>query len=175
MSPISFPWTLERPENINLIQWVIVNLVGFALIVWLVGKYLIPKISEMLAERRTTISEMITQVDTTMKETTQLRNDYRAKLEGIQSETQLKLEQAMTEADTLRNQILEEAKRESELIVQRGRDNVERERAKSLARMREQFVNDVIGAAQFAATRGVTEDEHHRLMDDFIMNVGAKS
>lgn len=108
MPPISFPWTLERPENINLIQWIIVNFIGFALIVWLVWKYLLPKIGEMLAERRTNISEMITQVDTTMRETAQLRDDYHSKLEGIQAETQLKLEQAMSEADILRNQILEE-------------------------------------------------------------------
>ncbi len=175
MPPISFPWTLERPENINLIQWIIVNFIGFALIVWLVWKYLLPKIGEMLAERRTNISEMITQVDTTMRETAQLRDDYHSKLEGIQAETQLKLEQAMSEADILRNQILEEAKRDAEFIVQRGRDEVERERAKTLVRMRERFVNDVIGAAQFAAARGVSEEEHHRLMDEFIMNVGSKS
>jgi F-type H+-transporting ATPase subunit b len=175
MPQITSPWVLEHPSNINNLQWLIVTGIGFILIAWLVGKFIIPMIGGMLDERKKAIIDAAAQVENTMHEAEQMRNEYKTRLDGIQEETRIRLEAAVKEAESLQKQIQQEAERDAQTLIQRGYDEVSRERAKAYLRLKEQFVNDVINAAQYAAQRSLGDEDKNRLIDEFIDNVGVKS
>jgi F-type H+-transporting ATPase subunit b len=100
-----------------------------------------------------------------------MRNDYRQRLENIEEETKTRLEAAVAEAGRLREQILEEARGLAADIVRRGEEEVAQERAKAQAHLRIQFVDSVIRAAGYAASRSLTDADQGRLLGEFVREV----
>jgi F-type H+-transporting ATPase subunit b len=168
------PFVLEHPAEYTDVQWLIIRGIGFALVLFIILKYIWPSFfGTPLRERREAIIEASEQVEQTMRETEQMRNDYRARLERIEDETEARMQEAIREADALKDQILAEARAQAEAITRRGEEEISRERAKAMLRLRQQFVEDVINAAEFAAAGSLDGDRQRRLVDDFVTNVGA--
>lgn len=172
---LEWPLILEHPGEISDVQWLIVRVLGLALVVWVVVKFVLPsQITPHLVSRKLDIQVAAEQVEETMRETRQMRDDYRLRLERIEEETEARMSEAVREADDLRNHIVTEANQLAETIVRRGEDEVSRERAKSMVGLRRQFVEDVIGAAEHAAGQ-LDGTNQRRLVDLFVSNVGARS
>jgi F0F1-type ATP synthase membrane subunit b/b' len=170
------PFVLEHPGDVSDIQWLIVRGIGFLLVLWIILKFIIPMFfKQQLIDRQQNIVTAAEQVEQTMRETEQMRNDYRVRLERIEDEAEARMAEAIREAEDLRNQILAEEMINSENIVRRGEAEVSRERAKALVHLRSQFVEDIIGAAQYAASKSLDAPKQQRLVSDFVKNVGAKS
>ena len=173
---LEFPWKLEHPPEASDVQWALILVIGAAVLVWLLAKYIVPSmISPYLIERQKNIADAKAQVDATMRETEQMRNDYRERLARIEDETARHMQEAIEEARTLRESILSEARHNADAIVRRGMEEIERERAKAMLSLRAQFVEDVISAAEYAAARSLGGGEQRRLVDEFVQNVGARS
>jgi F-type H+-transporting ATPase subunit b len=170
------PWVLEHPPEAGYVPFFMVSLIAFALVILFAHKLVPgPMIRLALEERRTAIAHAADQVQSTLRETEHMRNDYRVRLEGIHTETEHRLADAVHEASTLRDSILEDARKVAAAVVQRGHDEVERERAKTVKSMRTEFVEDVIQAAQYAAAGSLDANAQQRLVQEFVKNVGAKS
>ncbi len=171
-----FPWVIEHPSDAPHVQFIIVTVFAFLLVVAFAWKLIPgPMIRGILDERRTAIGHAVDQVESTLRETEQMRNDYRQRLEGIHHETERRLAEAVLEASSLREAILEDAQKASQSIVRRGQDEVERERAKVVQSMRTKFVEDAIHAAEYAAARSLDPSAQRRLLQEFVQNVGVKS
>lgn len=171
-----WPWVIEHPPEAGLVPFLTVSFVAFAIVVWfVVTKIPGPMFRTILDERRTAIAHAADQVQSTLRDTEHMRNDYRARLEGIHIETERRLAEAVHEAESIRDAIIEDARKLAAAIVQRGREEVERERAKTVKTMRTEFVEDVIQAAQHAAAGSLDANAHQRLVQEFVQAVGAKS
>src|SRR5947207_1460840 len=89
-----FPWKLEHTSQVTSTQWLIISLVGFALIVWVFLKFVWPSmVRPHLVDRHRGIVEAARQVESTMSETRQLRDEYQRRLEQIHEETQRRIEE----------------------------------------------------------------------------------
>jgi len=173
---MEFPWILEHTKEVTDLQWLMVTGIGFLLVAWLVLAKVWPgMIRPHLVERHQGIIQAAEQVESTLRETKELRDDYRSRLEGIEHETKRRLEEAVHEAEALREQILAEAAANAKAIVSRGEEEVSRERAKAMVLLRRQFVEGVIGAAQYAASRSLGAPQHKRLIEEFTKELGARS
>lgn len=171
-----FPWVLEHTTKETNLQWLIVTGVGFVFVVWLILKFVWPgMIRPHLVERQASIVHAAEQVAATLREMETLRNDYRQRLEQIHEETQRRIAEAVQEAELLGATILAEARDDAAAILRRGEEEVSRERAKAMVHLRRQFVQGVIGAAQFASTRSLTDSDHRRLVAGFIDDLGVKA
>lgn len=178
--PLTSPWTLHPPPSITnplvsitTYQWLVVNIAGFAALVYIIVKFVVPVIRGMLNERRKAIEDAADQVASTLAETERMRNDYRQRLESIEDETRARMEEAVAEAARLRDQILQDAQSSAAAIVQRGQDEVAQERAKAQVALRIQFVDSVVRAAGYAASRSLSDEDRRRLMGDFVREVGS--
>jgi F-type H+-transporting ATPase subunit b len=170
------PFILEHPPDVSDVQWLIIRGIGFVLVAWLIVKLIWPsQVGVHLAERKVQIANAAEQVRETLTETEQMRNDYRIRLEGIEDETEARLTEAVREADDLRDQILTEAQHTAAGIVRRGEEEVSRERAKAVMQMRTKFIEDVILAAEAAATQSLDTPNQRRLVDEFTQNVRARA
>jgi F-type H+-transporting ATPase subunit b len=171
-----FPWIVEHPPEAGFLPFLMVTVIAFLVVAWFVWtKIPGPMIRGILDERRSAIAHAADQVQSTLRETEQMRNDYRLRLEGIHSETERRLAEAVQEAESIRDAILEDAKKVAAAIVQRGHEEVERERAKTVKTMRTEFVEDVIAAAKFAAAGSLDAGAQQRLVQEFVSSVGAKA
>ena len=170
------PWVIEHPAEAPHLQFIIVSVIAFVLVVLFAVKLVPgPMLRGILEERRTTIAHAADQVASTLRETEHMRNDFRSRLDGIQQETERRMADAVLEANTLRDSILEDARKVADSIVRRGQDEVERERAKTVQSMRTQFVEDAIKAAEYAAARSLDASGQQKLLQEFVQSVGVKS
>lgn len=169
------PFELHPPPGVSPTQWLIVLVAGFVLLAFIVVRFIFPMIGVQLTARQAAIAETAQQVEATLKETEELRSDYQMRLERIEDETEARLQEAIREADLLREHILSEAKQNAEGILRRGQEEVERERAKALANLRNEFIEDVIQATEFAVARSMSDTTQKRLVQEFVKNVGTKS
>ena len=182
MSPIEFlhklnPWALEYPASsggvpVDFLPFLIVTTIGFIVIVWFVWKVIPgPMIRGILDERAKSIANADDQVTQTMQEIEQMRNDYRQRLDQIEAETRQRMAEAEREAENLRDNLLSEGRAQAEAIEQRGQDEIARERAKAISHLRLTYVNDIIGAAEYAASRSLSGDKQKSMVDAFVQNV----
>jgi F-type H+-transporting ATPase subunit b len=167
-----FPWGFKPPPDVSQFQWAVVLTAGFILFALVYAKVIGPIVRSLLQERQAAIIETYNQVETTLRETEQLRNDYVQRLEHIEDETEARMADAVREAEMLRDQILEEARHNAALLIQRARDEVERERAKALVHLRTEFIDDVIRAAEFAVEKSLDPAQQKRMVQEFIQKVG---
>jgi F-type H+-transporting ATPase subunit b len=170
-----FPWGFKPPPDITEFQWAVVLTAGFILFALVYAKIIGPILRSLLKERQEAIIETYDQVETTLRETEQMRNDYRQRLEHIEDETEARMADAVREAETLREQILEEARHNAALLIQRGQEEVERERAKALVHLRTEFIDDVIRAAEFAVEKSLEPAQQRRMVQEFVQKVGTQS
>jgi len=169
---LHWPFVLEHTEEINNTQWLIVKGVGLVIVAFFIVKFVWPTfIQPSLTERQLDIANQSDQIEQTMKETEQLRNDYKARLAAIEDEARKRLDEAVHEAETLKGRILSEAAITVESVEQRTRMELERERAKAVVGIQRTFVEDVIGAAHYAAEKSLDEKAQAALVDDFIGKV----
>lgn len=173
--PFEFPWTLHPPPGIAKSQWFIILALGFALIAFIVWRFVLPMVGGYLSERQQAIADAASQVEETLRDTEMMRNDYRQRLEAIEDETERRMEEAIREAESLRERLLEEARQNAESLIRRGEEEVARERAKAAVLLRAQFVEGVIRAAEYAAARSLDETQQRRLVEEFVQKVGARS
>jgi len=176
---LQWPFILEHPDDaqnpITDIQWITVRGIGFLLVAWMFMKFVVPMFSGPMATRRKAIIDAQDQIDSTLKETESMRNDYRQRLDKLEDETQARMSEAVRESEQLSAHILSDAKSIASSIVRRGEDEVGRERDKAMVSLQKEFVEDVIGAARYAASKSLTGAAHHSLVEDFIQKVGASA
>ncbi len=175
MPEFKWPFILEHPAEFSEGQWLVVRGIGFALVLWIIVKFIVPMFKGILDTRQAAIVEAATQVETTLRDTQEMRNDYRERLAQIEDETRRRLADAEREAEDLRERILAEARQNAAALARRGEDEVARERAKAMLHLRTQFVKGVIGAAKHAAAGSLDTTHQRRLVDDFVKDLGAKS
>ena len=171
MPQLKFPFILEHPGEYTDLQWLIVRGVGLLLVGLVFFKWILPMLQQPLRERQAAIVTSSEQVEQTLRETNEMRNDYRARLTGIEQETDRRLQEAVREAEELSDRILAEARQTASALERRGEDEVERERAKAMVTLRGQFVDGVIGAAQYAAARSIDDGRRKQLVGDFVKDL----
>src|SRR5438874_4846341 len=79
--PFEFPWKLEFPaDQVTRVQYLVISLVGFALLVWFFKKVVVPMVNEPLVDRQKAIASEAEQVEQTYRETAQMKSDYERRL-----------------------------------------------------------------------------------------------
>ena len=169
---LTFPWAIEDPKSF------IALLVGFAILLWVLGKVNVPYLSlpyfrTMLGERASRIEEAHNQVQRALEEAQQVRNDYATRLTRIEEESRAHIDAAVKEADTARAEIIAEAEQSALALRRRTEEEIARERQRARIQLRRQIVQITMDAAGEAARTHSNEAVQRQLIRDFITRAGA--
>jgi len=172
----SNPFILEHTSDISDIQWLMVRSAGFVLVAILIVKWVWPTFfAPSLKDHQEGILHAQASITSTLNETAAMRDEFRARLQGIEDETERRMEEAVQEAVRLKSHILSEGETLAAAIIRRGEDEVIRERDKAFVMLRKEFIEDVIGAAQYAAEKSLNVGRQRKLVEDFVGKIGSKS
>jgi F-type H+-transporting ATPase subunit b len=78
------------------------------------------------------------------------------------------IERAAAEADKIKNDLVTKARSEGELLVQRAREQIEREKAAAIQDLRAQVADLAVEAASRIVTSSLTPENQRKLVDEFI-------
>ncbi len=154
---------------------ILIQSIGFLCLVAILVKFAFGPILKLLATRQTHIQGNIDEAQARRDEMVRLQHDYEDRLAKIEDEARDKIQAAVKEAHAARDEILAKAKTDSEAIVERGRQEIEQERQKSMITMRDEVANLAIGAASRVVKTNLDSANHARLIDEVIASLGAES
>jgi F-type H+-transporting ATPase subunit b len=157
------------------IEWplLITQIIGFLILMWLLNQFAFKRVFGILDQRRAEIQATYDQMDQDRLRMEQARREYEQRLQNIEAEARERIQASVREAQALSDRIREDAQTQAEAILERGRNESERERQKAFLEMRQQLVAIAISAAGKVVGESLDDARHTRLVDDFISNVGA--
>jgi F-type H+-transporting ATPase subunit b len=100
-----------------------------------------------------------------------MKADLDAKLKDIDNISRQKLTEAVAEGQKIAAEIKEEGRKEAKDIITRAKAELERDVEKARAALKEDMVNMTIAAAEKVISARLDEQEHRRLVSNFIDNV----
>lgn len=162
-------------ENILNLSWQVLlsQMLAFAILVWVLGKFLFRPIQNILEARQEEVRSTLERVAAERRAMEQSRREYEQRLATIEAEAREKIQAALKEAQALKEEVIANAHTEAERIVRRGEEEIRREKQKALVELREEVANLAIEAAGKILHSEIDERKHRALIQEFVGKVGA--
>ena len=152
---------------------VITQIIGFALLLFILNRLLYKPLFGTLAQRQADIKATYDQLDADRQRMEDTRRQYELRLQGIEEEAREKIQAAVKEAQGLRDSLIADAQTHAATIVEQGRNESERDRQKAFLEMRSQIVTLAVSAAGKVIDENLTDARQTKLVDDFIGSLGS--
>ncbi|WP_433554773.1 F0F1 ATP synthase subunit B [Micromonospora zamorensis] len=110
-------------------QEIVVGSISFALLVFVLLKFVMPRMEAMYQARVDAIEGGLKRAEAAQAEANQLLEQYRAQLAEVRTEAAKIRDDARSDAEGIRQDILAKAREESERVVAAGKDQLNAERA----------------------------------------------
>jgi len=154
---------------------ILVNIVGFLLLLFVLRRMVFTPIGKVLAERQQDVNSAYEQLESDRRRMEAMRTDYEQRLASIEAEAREKIQGAIKDAQAARDQIVGEAQERSREMIQRAEAEAVREREQAMITLRQQVVDLALGATSRVIGEGLDETRQRRLIDDFISSGVAAS
>ncbi|MGH3679285.1 MAG: F0F1 ATP synthase subunit B [Natronosporangium sp.] len=118
------------------IEEILLGLVAFGLLLFVLTKYALPKFEQVYTERTEQIEGGIERAQAAQAEANQLLAQYRQQLAGVRTEAAKIRDDARADAAGIREEMLAQAREESDRIITAGRDALATERASLVRELR---------------------------------------
>lgn len=148
------------------------SVVGFILLYILLARYLFRPVLEILDARDREIKSAYENAQAELARAEELRADYQKRLDGVEAEARALMQKAVREAQEAKDFILSEARARSAETIERGHEQLAREKEKALAELRQEVVGISIAAASKIIEESLDERLHRKLVNDFIERIG---
>ncbi len=149
----------------------LVGALAFAIVFYFLWKWVIPRINQLLEERRQQIQGEIERAEATRGEADHLLTDYREQLAGARDEANRIIEEGRRTADQLRRDLQAKAEEEASATVARAQDEIRAERDRVFEDLRAQIGDIAVELAARVVNQSLDKKAHEKLFDDYIEQV----
>jgi F-type H+-transporting ATPase subunit b len=156
------------------VSQLITHIVGFLIALWVLKRYAWGPVLNMLDERRNKIDEDLRAADRAKEEAKQDHEELRRQLKEIDATARAKTLEAVNEARQIASEIKENARNDGKALLERARQEIEREKAKAQVELKNTVVSLTMLAAEKLLEERVDDEANRRLVSDFIDKVGAQ-
>jgi F-type H+-transporting ATPase subunit b len=157
--------------NIGLAVWTVLT---FVVVLLVLRRYAWKPILGAMEARERGIQRLIEDAERAHAEADELLQRYRRQLEEARAEQARILAEGKSAAERVREEMLARAKSEAESVVARAGHEIDLERRKALAEIKERAVELAIGAASRVLEEELTEERHRRIVEDYLREVEAE-
>ncbi len=157
------------------IKSVIIQGVGFLILLFVLKKYLFGKISAMIKARADEVKNTYAKTEQDRAEAENLKKEYQKKLADAEAEAVKKVQEAVNEARKLSEDMFKRTHQEVEQMKVRAQESIDRERNKAIAEIRGQIVALSIVASSRIIQQTISHQSAEKLVDDFIEEIGVLS
>jgi F-type H+-transporting ATPase subunit b len=151
----------------------IVGALAFFVLLAFMAKWVLPRVNQLLEERRAKIVGQLEEAERTRREAEELQARYRRQLDSARDEANRIIEEARRTADQLRRDLQARAERDAEAIVARAQDAIAAERERAFQELRTQVASLAVELAGIVVSRELDPSTHQRMIDEYIDQVAA--
>jgi F-type H+-transporting ATPase subunit b len=149
------------------------QVVGFLLVVWLLGKYAWPQVLGFIDARRQRIAADLKEAAAERADAAKLRDELEKELRAIETRARARIQEAVAEGQRVASELKASTQRDVTDRLQRLSVELEQEREKAMVVLKEDVIGLAIGAAEKVVREKLDEKSSRRLVEDFIARVAA--
>ena len=153
--------------NIDVFTFV-AQIFNFALLVWLLRRFLYRPITEAMARREETIAGRLEKAADERREAEELAHEYRERIANAQEEADTLVAEARRDADELAVRLTEELKAKMEVREREWRQNLERRSTEELRQFRHQIRSEIADTVRQVLRDLADTDLEERLVTTFL-------
>jgi F-type H+-transporting ATPase subunit b len=129
----------------------------------------------MIDSRQKEIDDMYSGAEESKKAADELRAEYEEKISHAAEESEEILKNAVRRAQLKEEEILREADVKAARTLERAEEQIELEKRRAINEVKNEVSSMAIEIASAVIERDVSADEHKKLIDEFISNMGNES
>ena len=160
VNPVTFDWT---PAAMIL---------SFLLLVWVLAKFAWGPLMRMMETRRSNVENMLSQAEEDRRQAEQIKREYQEEMQKARQEAQEVIANATKLSETRSAEILAAANEEADKIKKSALVDIERERDKAIADVKNQVADLSVLVAEKIIRQKLDMAGHGQLIDQFIQEVG---
>ena len=158
-----------RFRNFYVIGWTAVN---FFVLLALLYKFAFGPIDAMLEQRTTTIESSLKHAEEVRVEVDQMKLETQANLTDSRKEAQEIVARATKAAEDVKTEILTKAQEEATNIKDKATAEIEAATEQAKIELKDTAANLAILAAEQVLGRAITEDDHKKMVQEFVNEAG---
>ena len=151
--------------NVGLTIW---TLVVFAISLFILWRYVFPRIGEALDRRAHVIEEQLDSAEEMRKESEQVLADYRKRLHEARDQAEEIITRARKAAETHEKESKDAARAERERLLEQTRRDVEAETRRAIDQIRREVADLTVLATEKVTRKTLTDEDQRRLVEDAL-------
>ncbi len=155
------------------IKLVLTQILGFLVMVWILGRFAWGPIVAGLEARRQKIADEFADAERRRQEAEQLKAKYDQDLRGIEAQARQRLQEAVAEGQKVAGEIKAQAHADAQARMQRAEEEILRQREKEKELVKDKIVDLSILTAEKILRAKLDDPAQRRLAAEFIDEVGS--
>jgi len=152
-----------------------VELAAFLIVLWVLGKWVLPPLTKMMDQRQETIRQALTDAEEAKRRATEAEAEYKRVIAEARSEARAVVDEASKLSETLRAERREQAEAEYQRIVGAAQAEIEAQTRRATEALRQQAADLAITVAEKVIGEGIDAQSHRALIDRTIAEVQAQA
>ena len=144
------------------------SLIGFIILWMVLKKFLWKAVLDVIDERRESIETAFQEVDDAREDVKRMKLEYEQKLTEINAEAQAKLQEAVAKGQQIAAEIKTSAEESREAMTKRAQADINREKDKVLAELRNAAIDLSFSISQRVMRDGLDKEHHDSLAQSFV-------
>ncbi len=155
------------------ISWplLLTQIITFLIAMIIVWKLFWGPLTRMMQERSRKISGDIQRAESGRRKIEMLEAEYHRRIAEIEEEARKALNAAVHQGNLAREQIIQEAREESQRILEKNREYLAQERKKVIGELRGQLTDISLIAVEKLIGQGLEQSVQQRLMAEFLHEI----
>ena len=167
---------MEVQQLVGLVPWTFVaTIANLFLQVYLIKRFLFKPINEMLEKRKALADAEIRQAEQAKEEAQAMKSEYETNMLEAKNKANEILVSAQKTAAMQSEEMLREASKQAAAMKAKAESDIAQEKRKAVNEIKNEIGGMAMDIAGKVIEREICEDDHTKLIDEFIANVGDKS
>lgn len=150
----------------------LMTIINFIILLLILKHFFWEKIKQVINDRENLIEDKMLEAEENAERARKLRIDNERLLKSVKEEGKKLREEEKRKAEKIYEDIISEAQKESNIIKERTRIEIQRETQKAEYELKHQVVDLALILSSKALEEDIDENKHRQLIDKFIDEVG---
>jgi len=165
LAPAASSGSFLITPNVGLMVW---TLLLFGISMYILAKWVFPRISATLDRRQKAIEESIDAAERTRQEAERLLADYRERLQEARGQADEIVTRARRAAEAHEHDAQEDANARREQMLEQTRRDIEAETRRAIQEIRREVADLTVMATEKVTRKTLTEDDQRRLVEEAL-------
>lgn len=167
---------MQVQELVTLVPWTLIaQILNLFLQAFLIKKFLFKPIREILEKRKAMADAQISEAEKAKADALTMKEEYEQNMAAAREKANDILVNAQKTAAAQSEEILAEASQQAKALRTKAENDIAQERKKAVNDIKNEIGSMAMDIAGKVIEREISEDDHRKLIDEYIQNVGEAS